>query len=1126
MGTTGTAIASSDGLGDYQVVIAIEGYPNLLTDGPAADAVTAWSGTEFTAALAGLSVKWDIEQTLDPWDPSPDVSSLSFSMMDADGNDTFGIAAFGTARGAETLLNASIDCNDTTVTVLTTGSFASSGTIYIGTEAINYTGKTATTFTTCTRGRYSPFKASSESSLRFGRNHPLPNVGDGVVLPPRVTSVPDVWEGRLVGVWLHRRAGATLDVIAQAQCVWAGRITSTRDEANGLTYVECEDVKSLVRDCELWRDQWKARIKQGIYLRPGVRFEAWDAEASSRLDANDLVVTDSASGDNQIEDGVTTLETLSNALNNWLLAEKVAGRLNMFWRFDPRIFLEDGTSRSRFSWTAGSSTDVNRVYIKCSEPSVWRFFGWGDVDFVREDWEENSSFEEISPEPPRRILMTRYGTLPVVDESGTFWDNQPYAPDAAGIVANASGTWGFVQFDDGLIAPCEKSGTNILPTQYGRPLLNAIAGQNFTTGNLNEILLAERTVDEEGDILVKQVAIIEGTFRDLLTRCLASTGTASYNGTYDVFPAQLGAAIPWGLLSDNWVSSVGNVSEGIANQIVVLEKRTRLIDKFGGQMVAALASLQWKDAGLQCVTWASPNSVNYEHTFSESNKAESDKVTASQMTVANVTDKFLVTSVKVEYNRVLSGGYLSTDEVRDASAGYYMGRTRVVTISLPNIYGPPVGTGTGTIEALLDGLKATVPLFSKPLRVLKRKINGSYFDGVAPGDQCLISDNHVRDPATGTRGITSKPGIVMSVSVDWGGYETDSGSLRDANGDVEIVISPRDRVSRYSPCAEVDFDAANAGYDVGNDQLTTRDHQHSNSAAPIDATHFDVGDAVEIVEIDPDTAASPTRWSRTVSAVNGNKIAVSPALSAPAWDATKRYRIISRYYDDGPVSTQQQDVYQADTSGLVDTEQPYEYGYNAGGANTFTEDQSVQYARLPATIAYDPLAPLDTGYEQDIAKLVNALCWGRTALCAPYLSRNIMGYVDVGIIRKILAVIPIHVGPGRLQTDVRRKLYVTPWLRRATAGADATMYVSLCRHRPAGTSLSLTSTAAPEYQLIGPYSTVSWATGSATWAEGATSSALDTALCDPFTGLGYLVIEGTSSLQTRGLMQIMTGLPE
>jgi hypothetical protein len=53
-----------------------------------------------------------------------------------------------------TTLTADITNADTTIPVVSTAEFLSAGTILIGSEVITYTGKTATSFTGCTRGQY------------------------------------------------------------------------------------------------------------------------------------------------------------------------------------------------------------------------------------------------------------------------------------------------------------------------------------------------------------------------------------------------------------------------------------------------------------------------------------------------------------------------------------------------------------------------------------------------------------------------------------------------------------------------------------------------------------------------------------------------------------------------------------------------------------------------------------------------------------------------------------------------------------------------------------------------------------------------------------------------------------
>jgi hypothetical protein len=59
-----------------------------------------------------------------------------------------------------TTLTADISNADTTIPVVSTEKFQNTGTIFIGSELISYTGRTATSFTGCTRGQYSSSNAA------------------------------------------------------------------------------------------------------------------------------------------------------------------------------------------------------------------------------------------------------------------------------------------------------------------------------------------------------------------------------------------------------------------------------------------------------------------------------------------------------------------------------------------------------------------------------------------------------------------------------------------------------------------------------------------------------------------------------------------------------------------------------------------------------------------------------------------------------------------------------------------------------------------------------------------------------------------------------------------------------
>ena len=164
MGTTLTAFKDSDGF-QYCFVIAIEGYSYLLTNWHTTSDLfvsgTGWHGTGWTQALSGLSMEGVVfKQSISPWKNDMKGEEVSFSVVDDDGTDRFGIDVFKRGAGNETQLYSTLDNNDTTIQVQSSVNFASSGAVYIGTERIDYGGKTTgspDTLTGCTRGMYSPF---------------------------------------------------------------------------------------------------------------------------------------------------------------------------------------------------------------------------------------------------------------------------------------------------------------------------------------------------------------------------------------------------------------------------------------------------------------------------------------------------------------------------------------------------------------------------------------------------------------------------------------------------------------------------------------------------------------------------------------------------------------------------------------------------------------------------------------------------------------------------------------------------------------------------------------------------------------------------------------------------------
>lgn len=1130
MGTTRQAFQGDDGV-DFDLVVAIEGYPNLLTDGDPDDAVTAWAGTGFTAAIGGLQMQGMLSQSLEAWEPAVQVTQLTIGVMDVDRSDAFAKTLFARGAGVETLLTQELDANDTTVNVASTALFASSGSIHIGTEHITYTGKTATSFTGCTRGCYAPFKADSEASQRFGRAHPMPAIGGGVAISSKVTSAPRTWRGRWIGVWVHRRTGGVLDTRAQAECLWAGRIVDTRDHESGLAFLSCESECSKIRDCLLLEDQFNARAREGVRLKAGQRFGAYDTKAGATLFADDLVVVSGLVGTNEVAEGIYTLDELADVLNEWFADQKAAGNLNFDWTWNPLVSTADGT-RSQFRWASGSTTTTNSIRFQAPR-DAFDFMGfgvdpnWGVNGVLEIDWSSSSGiFTRESPECPYRIYVTTGdNTIPLEDVRGTWFNNRSRFPAEMEVDSNAgnyTGQFAVLQINGGPMAVFEKvDDSTIVKVTEGQSFCNALAGQRFDDPGASS--LRKVRWDDAAELRVKQIVVLAAPMKTMLTELLVSTGTAGYNhADYDTLPAQLGAAMPWEILGDAWLDSLAALPQGDAPLMLVLDKPTRFTEAVGTELVVRLAQMVWKGGALKVSMWSTPAAAVATVVLNEDNRVHAADSDDFPFTPANETSDYVVTHIKLAYNRALSGAYTAFENLFYKTAAADIDSTEPRTIEMRNTYAG-VSTSAAAIQAIVAQLAATLNLFARPLLLLRRTIDFSLFLDVAPGDICLVSDDFVRDPRTGERGISNKAGLIVGHRFDLGGWEHDSQETRPFVGEVDILLLPIDYVAAYCPAAEVDETAANAGYSAGTATLTCKPHVHSEATEAVDASRLPAGSKVRIVEIDPDDPASPTWWEREVQGQSGNNLTLTAGLSAPAWDATKRYRVFSQRYTDAVVP-QQANVYQADDAdGLIqDATHAYEYG-SVAWASTFTKSTGSEKARLWASLYAGDGAALDVGGEADLQRLLNTNVSYRTAPLLNSLSRSVKSVPAtsgaVAVVRGIVEVLPLCLGPGDLGV-LERYLRIAPWMRRATAGAAVSLYVTLCRRRPTGSSRYITDVDAPEYQLVGPMSeTLSWVVTTAVWGAQAGAD-LSIRAIDPFTGVGYLVVEAEPNVEYRGLTQI------
>lgn len=95
-------------------------------------------------------------------------------------------------NASASFITSSVDQFDTTINVMDTSAFPASGFIYLGMEAILYTGTTPTSFTGCVRAQFGSVAASYPFT---------PSQGSGLG-NPQVTSIPVEYVGRPATLWL------------------------------------------------------------------------------------------------------------------------------------------------------------------------------------------------------------------------------------------------------------------------------------------------------------------------------------------------------------------------------------------------------------------------------------------------------------------------------------------------------------------------------------------------------------------------------------------------------------------------------------------------------------------------------------------------------------------------------------------------------------------------------------------------------------------------------------------------------------------------------------------------------------------------------------------------------------
>lgn len=1152
MGTTLTALQA--GSTSYAYIALIEGYRYALTSADPATAVTALAGTDWTLALGGLFVEAQHEQQINPWEPFNSGGRCVLKIAQTTTADTFGVDVHRKGGSDETTLMVELDRNDTQVEGKSTALFDATGEIHIGTECIAYTGKTATPafFTGCTRGKYSPFAADGSETMRFGNYHRVGLDAQSVKLQPVISSIPRVWAGRRVGVWIHRVVNGVLDVKAQAHLVFAGRIVDTRDDPSSLgTIVECEHVLDEVKESPIGVNLWSAKIKPGIYLSNGMTFGMNDSRDASIRTANPLtVVVGGATGANQMNVGFYSHDELFSKIQAWWTSESTASRL--WGSYAVSISEWDGELRTKIFATI--SAPVAAGYEFRMPKGVACLLGYSTAfnpslvtgtTLVARTVTPGVENVNVANDPPLRLVVLRGGAtivqfdwnrVELIDERGTFFDQFNYwpAPWPGGSVTSYDG-WGIFIVDGKILAFGNKNGDqlgSLLPLALQ---FNGVLGAELGalgTGSLTDV------------IEIRQLMILEGPLFEIINKVFYSTGTPGYNhATYDVLPSGMGIAIPADLLGIDFEAAVAALPGASNSTVVVVDEPTTLAELFGGDFVLRRAFTLWKEGHIKFGTWRAPVSGDAIHTLEEANKAEpagSDS-NDKHRSASTQTTEWVRSVVKVDYNRdILAVGkdtsYFDSITFEDATAvDDAGGRAKLFTIKARNTFGQLEATGVG-INSIAPEFLAFLPMVSRPAWKIRRSIDCRYFEGLSVGDIVLFTDEFARDPVTGTRGITARPAIVTMHK--WGiGGSTGGDDVDPMGGEIELFftdVNPTLQSAPYAPAADVDYAAVTGGYDAGYSvsELKLRCFPHSYSQTvdgllngspiviedPYDASRFVAGHKIKIIERDPIDLTAPVIWERTVASQTGNDIVLTTALSSPAWDNTKKYRVAFDDYN-AIVSAQQAWAFSASSvDGLIlDTAQPYLYGSGTPpGSYEANPAQSAQelVELMPDIVPLDG-AGRDVGYEKQLIRLVDCMI-DYKATSAPMLFDIPVSnttYVGSGFGFQLVAATPIYLTDEMLSGSVRRELSAAPMFR-SLDGRAVFLRVSIYRNRPTASTVNDQSPGTV-------YDGVVFETTSTAWVI----PSPDVLFAEIKNNLGmcWLQIECSYYCETRGLARFSEG---
>lgn len=941
MATT-TARLQSGTAHELVFTLLIEGVNlGFTTTADTSGMVTAYSSTDWTTFYSGLDIIGETKESIELFQPRITPNQLVFRITDP--NAALQDLLFAPRSSVnETFLSSALSASDSSCSVLDTTDFASSGTIYIGNEAISYTSKSGApdpTFNTLTRGKWGLWRRNGGSRLGYPHSGVLDSNG-GRGLTPKVTDKATGFLNRQVAVLLHHKesdataSGYTWSTATQpwhtanARIVWAGRIKTWQDTPSGAIELSCTSIHERLLG-NIFVDQFTADAKSAsgdgagfvADANAGVSLRVYNATSGTYNLNGVLNPTDT------FEPGVKSAFELMAGINDQFQAWAAAASSHSSDAWSCELRETANGTRVSIRMTEGT-TNANSSYKIGLHPITWATLGystnWSDLVLAgtrevhfRELTNDDSgldTYEIIADSPPFTYLRPEFirpGETVSLDTIQGSWEVQD---DASGISTLPSevNTSDNTNTPEGFVTIGKRTFVVSYSSSSGTPKLTI--HQQFSANEVRpDINRSRGTLEDLAEPpKVRQVLLERGTAGEILLALILSTGTAGHNhSTYDRFAKGTGLAIPAELVDIASFQALREPYElSLESPKPFREIIEEILQVFNRYLIFD-GRLRLTRPGFEVPQYSDII------TLTEDNKAD-----PSDRPVIQYGGEGILNQIILNYSSSYANEQFYKDE-----AGQNAQFTQITRVENSIVVNDETSQsdfqGKRTLEINARGIlepdawaeyvaRPTIAYFSRPFATITRGINATLV-ATKPGDLAKITDDHIIDPATNARGVSGLACWVKSVTFDW--------SI--AKGFAELVFLPEHPISRYKiigVSAKVDETHTTGGYTAGYDSSTKtlklKQHEFSTSSESKDVTWLEVDDKVRIEGISPADIDAPTYWDDTIASKDESNDTITLTTGLAGYDTALEYVVHSVPITSptSPQSSQRDHAFIADTS--------------------------------------------------------------------------------------------------------------------------------------------------------------------------------------------------------------------